>query len=122
MPRLRFLKIPEHVLQRRSDFLNHRRSPTAVRRRFSPEERGQCWDGAVLAERDVLIVQSQAETEVHFVPAEAAPGSSSGDPCRSLPVCGHLRVIFQINVSVNVFRVFWPGCAAFGILTSLTRG
>ena len=36
--------------------------------RFSPEERGQCWDGAVLAERHVLIIQSQAETEAHFCP------------------------------------------------------
>lgn len=106
MPRLHFLKIPEHVLQRRSDFLKHRRSLTAVCPRFSPEERGQCWDGAMLAERDVLIIQSQAETEGHFVLAEDAPGSSSGDACHSLPVCGHLWVIFEINVSVKFFGFF----------------
>lgn len=66
----------------------------------------------MLAERDVLIIQSQAETEVHFVPSEDAPGSSSGDACRSLPVCGHLWVTFQINVSMKFFGFFgqaaWP--------------
>lgn len=65
----------------------------------------------MLAERDVFIIQSQAETEVHFVPAEDAPGSSSGDACRSLPVCGHLWVIFEINVSVKFFGFF--GCAVW---------
>ena len=114
MPRLRFLKIPEHVLQRRSDFRNHRRFLTALCPRFSPEERRQCWDGAMLAERDVLIIQSRAETEVHFVPEEDAPGSSLGDACqRSLPVCGYLWVSFEINVSMKFFGFF--GSAVCGL-------
>lgn len=49
----------------------------------------------MLAERDVLIVQSQAETEVHFVPAEAAPGSSSGDLCAAFLFAGTCWVIFK---------------------------
>ena len=67
----------------------------------------------MLAERDVLIIQSQVETEVQFVPAEDAPGSSLGDACRSPPVCGHLWVIFEINVSMKFFGFF--GSAVCGL-------